>query len=303
MPAPSSAPNQRALIFALAAVGLWSTMATAFKWALEFGTPMALIALATTVSWCFFSVRIFLAGRLQSLLEMTRALVLPCLLLGLLNPAFYYWILFTAYDLLPAQDAMAINYTWGLTLPLIAAFFSHTLPNKHEAGLALFSYLGILTIATNGNLVSLEFDRPLGIALALFSTIIWGLSWVINSRVTDANEIDPELALFLNFSAALPLLWITVGLSGQLPNVSTGFLLSGLYIGFFEMGIAFVLWMNAMRLTDNPLRISSLIFLAPPLSLLLIGKVLNEPISHSTLIGLAIISIGLAGQHWLDRTR
>ena len=69
------------------------------------------------------------------------------------------------------------------------------------------------------------------------------------------------------------------------------------------MGIAFVLWMNAMRLTDNPLRISSLIFLAPPLSLLLIGKVLNEPISHSTLIGLAIILIGLAGQHWLDRTR
>ena len=169
MPAPSSAPNQRALICALAAVGLWSTMATAFKWALEFGTPMALIALATTVSWCFFSVRIFLTGRLQSLLEMTRVLVLQCLLLGLLNPAFYYWILFTAYDLLPAQDAMAINYTWGLTLPLIAAFFSRTLPNKHEAGLALFSYLGILTIATNGNLVSLEFDRPLGVALALFS--------------------------------------------------------------------------------------------------------------------------------------
>ena len=82
-----------------------------------------------------------------------------------------------------------------------------------------------------------------------------------------------------------------------------GFLLSGLYIGFFEMGIAFVLWMNAMRLTDNPLRISSLIFLAPPLSLLLIGKVLNEPISHSTLIGLAIILIGLAGQQWLDRTK
>ena len=69
------------------------------------------------------------------------------------------------------------------------------------------------------------------------------------------------------------------------------------------MGIACVLWMNAMRLTDNPLRISSLIFLAPPLSLLLIGKVLNEPISHSTLIGLAIILIGLAGQQWLDRTK
>ena len=278
-------------------------MATAFKWALEFNTPMALITLAATVSWCFFGVRVIVAGSLKSIREMSRALILRCLLLGLLNPAFYYWVLLTAYDLLPAQDAMAINYTWGLTLPLVASLFSRTLPTKYETGLALLSYLGILVIATNGNIGSLEFDRPAGVVLALFSTVIWGLSWVINSHIVDANNIDPELALFLNFSSALPLLWIITGLAGQLPSVSMGSLLGGLYVGFFEMGIAFVLWMNAMRLTDNPLRISSLIFLAPPLSLLMIGKVLNEPISHSTLMGLVIILIGLAGQHWLDQTR
>ena len=278
-------------------------MATAFKWALEFNTPMALITLAATVSWCFFGVRVIGADSLKSMREMKSALVIRCLLLGLLNPAFYYCILFTAYDLLPAQDAMAINYTWGLTLPLVASLFSRTLPTKYETGLALLSYLGILVIATNGNLGSLEFDQPAGVALALFSTVIWGLSWVVNSRIVDANNIDPELALFLNFSAALPVLWIVTGLTGQLPSVSMGSLLGGLYVGLFEMGIAFVLWMNAMRLTDNPLRISSLIFLAPPLSLLLIGTVLNETIAGSTLVGLVIILVGLAGQQWLDRAR
>ncbi len=276
-------------------------MATAFKWALEFNTPMALITLAATLSWCFFGVRVIVAGSLKSIREMNRALILRCLLLGLVNPAFYYWTLLTAYDLLPAQDAMAINYTWGLTLPLVASLFSRTLPTKYETGLALLSYLGILVIATNGNLGSLEFDRPTGVALALFSTVIWGLSWVINSRIVDANNIDPEVALFLNFSAALPVLWIITGLAGQLPSASIGSLLGGLYVGFFEMGIAFVLWMNAMRLTDNPFRISSLIFLAPPLSLLLIGTVLNETIAVSTLVGLVIILMGLAGQQWLDR--
>ena len=278
-------------------------MATAFKWALAFNTPMALITLAATVSWCFFGVRVIVAGSLKSMREMKSALVLRCLLLGLLNPAFYYWILLTAYDLLPAQDAMAINYTWGLTLPLVASLFSRTLPTKYETGLALLSYLGILVIATNGNLGRLELDQPAGVALALFSTVIWGLSWVVNSRIVDANNIDPELALFLNFSAALPVLWIVTGLAGELPSVSMGSLLSGLYVGLFEMGIAFVLWMNAMRLTDNPLRISSLIFLAPPLSLLLIGTVLNETIAGSTLVGLMIILVGLAGQQWLDGAR
>ena len=58
-----------------------------------------------------------------------------------------------------------------------------------------------------------------------------------------------------------------------------------------------------MRLTDNPLRISSLIFLAPPLSLVLIGNVLNEVIASSTLFGLVIILIGLAGQQLLDRSK
>ena len=173
MPTPSSPSNQRALICALAAVGLWSTMATAFKWALEFNTPMALITLAATVSWCFFGIRVIVAGSLKSVREIKSALVFRCLLLGLLNPAFYYWILFTAYDLLPAQDAMAINYTWGLTLPLVASLFSRTLPTKYETGLALLSYLGILVIATDGNLGSLEFDQPAGVALALFSTVIW----------------------------------------------------------------------------------------------------------------------------------
>jgi drug/metabolite transporter (DMT)-like permease len=257
--------------------------------------------LAATVSWCFFGARVIVAGSLKLMHEMNSVLILRCLLLGLLNPAFYYWILFTAYDLLPAQDAMAINYTWGLTLPLVASLFSRALPTKYETGLALLSYLGILVIATNGHLGSLEFDRPAGVALALFSTVIWGLSWVVNSRIVDANNIDAELALFLNFSAALPVLWIVTGLTGQLPSVSVGSLLGGLYVGLFEMGIAFVLWMNAMRLTDNPLRISSLIFLAPPLSLLLIGTVLNETIAGSTLVGLVIILMGLAGQQWLDR--
>ena len=258
--------------------------------------------LAATVSWCFFGVRVIGADSLKSMREMKSALVLRCLLLGLLNPAFII-----GFCLQP-MTCYRRRTRWPLTTP--GDLLCHSLPpcfrahaHKYETGLALLSYLGILVIATNGNLGSLEFDQPAGVALALFSTVIWGLSWVVNSRIVDANNIDPELALFLNFSAALPVLWIVTGLTGQLPSVSMGSLLGGLYVGLFEMGIAFVLWMNAMRLTDNPLRISSLIFLAPPLSLLLIGTVLNETIAGSTLVGLVIILVGLAGQQWLDRAR
>ena len=71
----------------------------------------------------------------------------------------------------------------------------------------------------------------------------------------------------------------------------------GLYVGLFEMGLAFVLWMGAMKATTSTLRISSLIFLSPPLSLVLIWVIAGEPVKAYTLFGLVLILFGL----WLQR--
>ena len=295
--------NQESLLFGLMAVGLWSTMATAFKWALLYTTPMQLITAAATVSWLFFAMRLAVSGSLRSVMEVPRTIRWRCLILGLLNPGLYYWILFQAYDLLPAQDAMAINYTWGLTLPLIASLFSKIVPTRSEIGLALLSYLGILIIVTDGDLSAFEFTAPLGVLLALLSTVIWGLSWVLNSRFVDTHQLNPEVTLFLNFTSATPILWLLTTLSDGAIALTWASILSGLYVGLLEMGIAFVLWMNALRLTNNPIRVSSLIFLAPPLSLVLITTVLGEPISQSTLLGLVVILLGLAGQQFVSQSR
>lgn len=292
----ASSTNRLALAFGLGAVGLWSTMATAFKWALEFSSPMQLIALAATVSWAFFAARLVYLGRLSQFKQVSTATITRCLALGFLNPALFYWVLFTAYDLLPAQDAMAINYTWGLTLPFIAACFSRSFPSVIEVCLALLSYVGILIIVTDGNFTGFEFENLIGVILAIGSTVLWGLSWVINTRTVERDQVDPELALLINFSMAVPVLWIILISTGSLPHLTGGAILGGIYVGLFEMGLAFVLWMKAMQLTDTPIRVSSLIFLAPPLSLVFIATVLGEPVATSTLTGLVFILAGLAGQ-------
>ena len=271
-------------------------MATAFKWALEFSSPMQLIALAATVSWIFFAARLVYLGRLSQLTQISSATMTRCLALGFLNPALFYWVLFTAYDLLPAQDAMAINYTWGLTLPFIAACFSRSLPSVIEVSLALLSYVGILIIVTDGNLTGFEFEHITGVMLAIGSTVLWGLSWVINTRTVERDQVDPELALLINFSMAVPVLWIILSATDSLLHLNGGTILGGIYVGLFEMGVAFVLWMKAMQLTDTPIRVSSLIFLAPPLSLVFIATVLGESVATSTLVGLVFILAGLVGQ-------
>ena len=296
MSQPAFSSDRLALACGLGAVGLWSTMATAFKWALEFSSPIQLIAIAVTVSWLFFAARLVYQGKISQLKTISGGTLRRCFALGCINPVLFYGVLFTAYDLLPAQDAMAINYTWGLTLPFIAACFSRVLPSIREASLALLSYVGILIIVTDGNLTSFEFDNVTGVALAIGSTVLWGLSWVLNKLIVERANVDAELALLLNFTTAVPILWVTLSITGSLPSLNSGTVLGGIYIGLFEMGVAFVLWMKAMQLTDTPIRVSSLIFLAPPLSLVFIATVLGESVATSTLVGLVLILVGLGGQ-------
>ncbi len=285
--------DRRAVKLGLGAVMLWSTVATAFSLSLQYLTPLQLVTLATVISWCFFAIRLSAPERRSALRVTSSRARATGLLLGWLNPGLYYLVLFAAYDRLPAQEAMAINYSWGITLALLAA---PLLRQRLSAGALLaacISYGGILVIATRGAPLSLDFAQPLGVGLALLSTVLWSLYWVINTRLS----LDPEVNLFLNFSGALPLLLALLWWSNTpFPTLWQGWA-GGLYVGLFEMGIAFVLWMGAMKATTSTLRISSLIFLSPPLSLVLIRVIAGEPVKAYTLIGLVLILFGL----WLQR--
>ena len=272
---------------------LWSTVATAFSLSLEYLTPLQLVTLAAVVSWCFFAARLRSPERWEILRATSSKERITGLLMGWLNPGLYYLVLFAAYDLLPAQEAMAINYSWGITLALIAAPLLRQRLTPGALLAACISYGGIVVIATRGSPLSLDFAQPLGVGLALLSTLLWSLYWVINTRLL----VDPEVNLFLNFSGALPLLLALLWWSDTpFPVVWQGWA-SGLYVGLFEMGLAFVLWMGAMKATTSTLRISSLIFLSPPLSLLLIWMIAGEPVQAYTLTGLILILFGL----WLQR--
>ena len=291
--------QHHALLFGSGAVLLWSTVATAFKLTLNYLSPAQLVLVASAVSWLFFCTLLTWHRQWHTLLHAPKAAVVRALFLGLVNPAAYYLVLFAAYPLLSAQAAMALNYTWALTLGLLAV---PILGQKlHWRGLvaALISYLGVFGIATQGQWLSLEFTSPAGILLALGSTLLWALYWLFNSKQT----LEPQLNLLLNFSGAVPALLIYCWLSGELQSLPWQGLVGAAYIGCFEMGLSFVFWLQAMRYATNTLAVSSLIFLAPPISLTLIWLVLGEPILSSTLIGLTLILAGLAIQHVGDATQ
>jgi drug/metabolite transporter (DMT)-like permease len=72
------------------------------------------------------------------------------------------------------------------------------------------------------------------------------------------------------------------------------------WVAAFEMAIAFVFWLQALKLARNTAQVSSLIFLTPFLSLLVIRVVVGEELLSSTLFGLFLIVSGIAGEKWID---
>ena len=178
-------------------------------------------------------------------------------------------------------------FAWILSIPLLKQKL-----RPADLGAGLICYSGVLVIATRGDLLSFRFSDPLGVGLALGSTVIWALYWIYNTR----DQLDPVLRLFLNFFFSMPFVLAACVLFSDLSVADSRGYLGAAYVGFFEIGLAFVLWLSALRLTASTARVANLIFLSPFLSLLFIHYLVGEEILPSTLVGLALIMGGLLVQ-------
>ena len=284
--------EREAVIYALIAVLLWSTVATAFKLALADLSPRWLLAVASLMSFLFLSLYLLLTRQIGNAVVTLKRNKGFYLRQGLSNPLIYYLILFQAYDLLPAQQAQAINYTWALTMSVLAVpLLGHSLYRRDIAALVL-AYLGVLIIATQGQVFSLEFSSVAGVLLALLSTLVWALYWIWNT----GRREKPEVSLWSGFLIATPLTFIIALLWDGWNIKLTSSLVAAVYVGLFEMGVTFLFWQKALQLTRRAASISSLIFLSPFLSLIFISHFLDEDIHPATFVGLCLIITGLLVQ-------
>ncbi|EGR0669766.1 DMT family transporter [Vibrio vulnificus] len=285
--------ERRALGFGLSAVLLWSTVATAFKLTLAEFSPIQMLTVASVVSAMALLTICALQGKLTQISTTFLSNPWYYLLLGLINPLAYYLILFKAYDLLPASQAQAINYSWAITLTLMAAVFLGQKIRKQDWVACVFSYVGVIVIATKGDLLGLSFESPVGVALALTSTLLWAGYWILNTK----NQADPIVGVLLGFLVAIPFAIALAVIEGQSwVQISMQGWLAVTYVGLFEMGVTFVLWLSALKLTNNTARISNLIFASPFISLMLLSSIIGEEIHPTTLIGLMLIIAGLVIQ-------
>ncbi len=281
--------QSKAYIYAGFTIFFWGTSASAFKIGLKYVDYFQLLFVATLTTIVFLFLVLLYQGNLSGLKNQTKKEYGKSLLLGFLNPFLYYTILFIAYSLLPAQVAQTLNFVWPITLVLLSIPILRQKLELKSAIALLLSFIGVILISSQGNLINFEFSNPLGIFLALGSSIIWALFWLFNVR----DNRDEIVKLLLNFIFAMLFIFITTIIFSDLYSISWQGILAGVYIGLFEMGITFVIWLKALKLAGRTDKIGNLIYLTPFCSLVFISIVLKEKILITTIFGLILIVLGI----------
>jgi drug/metabolite transporter (DMT)-like permease len=279
----------KAYLYAGTAIFFWSTVASAFKIGLQHINFIQFLFFATLTSLFILFIINLLRNNLKQLRSLGKKDLAFSALMGALSPFAYYLVLFKAYEILPAQVAQPLNMVW----PIVLVFLSVILLKQkisYKSFIALFiSFIGVYFISSQGEPGVLAFKEPLGVVLAVGSSLIWSFYWIYNVK----KDMDETLQLMLNFLFASVYITLFILFFNNFRNLDKTGITLAVYAGIFEMGITFILWIKAMKYTASNDKISNLVFIAPFLSMVFIHYFVGETIYATSLIGLSLIVLGI----------
>lgn len=292
--------QNKAYLLALVAVLFWSTMSSAFKITLRFIPFDQLLLWSSLLGFIVLLVINQLSAHRLKFTDINKRALLSSALMGFFNPFLYYLVLFKAYELLEAQIAGTLNYTWPIALVLLSIPFLKQKISGFSILAIFISFLGIILISSKGQLTDLKSTDPLGVSLAVGSAFVWAIYWILN--IKDHREETGKIMLNLVFGFLYIFIYLLItGVKITIPGVYASFGI--LYIGMFEMSITFVIWLRALNFSSDTAKVSNLIYLSPFLALFIIHLTVGEKIHTSTVIGLGFIITGIILQQMMGRKR
>lgn len=286
--------TRQSYIYALLAILFWSTVPTAFKISLGKLDILPMLTIASITSAVVLLAIILTENKVVLIRKSTGKELLNSAVLGFINPFVYYLILLSAYRLLPAQVAQPLNMIWPIILVFLSVpVLKHKIESKSYIALFI-SFAGVYIISSQGNPFRLIPSNLTGVFLATGSSVFWAFYFILNLK----DKRDEAVKLFLNFLFGSAYLIIAMLITGKW-QVEFGLkgIAASVYIGIFEMGISFLLWLKALQMANTTDKVSNLVYLAPFLSLVFVHFILHEPVYYTTPAGLLLIISGILIQN------
>ena len=288
-------PKHRLLptLSALFAVIIWGGTFIATKIALKEVSP-------ATIVWIRFGIGVIVLGitvfaRKQFALPAKNDLAYLALL-GFIGVTFHQWLQATGL-----QTARATTTAWIVaTIPVFTALLGWMVLKEkmgwvRVSGIVIAA-LGVLLIVSEGNLNSLFSGETgtIGDLLILISAVNWAVYTILSRRELARHPAARMMFYVMLFGWLFSCIWI-FGFGPaltELPRLTASGWTSILILGIFGSGLTYIAWYDALQEIPAS-QLGVFINIEPLVTTLLAVPLLNEPITLITLLGGAIIILGV----------
>ena len=276
---------------AVFAVTVWGASFVATKIALREMSPVALV-------WSRFTLGILVLGVFVLARRQLRPVSIRdlayFLLVGFLAITFHQWL--QSNGLLTAQ---ATTTGWMVaTTPLFIAilgrlFLGEKLRWGGIAGI-LIAALGVLLVVARGNprAIAIEWKGTPGDTLVMISAVNWAVVSVLSRR-----GLKQHPAALMMFYVMLLGWLLTTGLFAAsgfrgMGHLSASGTLALLFLGFICSGVAYVFWFDALEQLPAS-HVGAFLYFEPLVTVAVAAALLKEAVLPGTMIGGAIILLGV----------
>jgi drug/metabolite transporter (DMT)-like permease len=280
------------IIKAIFAVSAWGASFIATKVSLQYISPVSVVWLRFGIG--FFILWAAVVWRKQSSTHVTRDL--PYLaLLGFLGITFHQWLQSTGLITAQASTTAWIVAITPVFIALLGwVFLKESMVWIQWTGIALAA-LGVLLVVSEGDLSALstgEFGTR-GDFLILISSLNWAIFSIISRSGLQKYPAAWMMFYVMGFGWLFSsvLLFLGPGLSeiGQLEL--DGWLAIG-FLGIVCSGLAYIFWYDALQAIPAS-RVGAFLYLEPLVAVVVAALVLFEPLLWASLLGGAIILLGV----------
>ena len=289
---PSAGPSARsATVIGGGAVLVWSTAASFAV----LGTslpPLLFIAGAFAAGFLAFCAARLARG--QSLREML-AVPLPVLCLMVLGFLGHNGLYVTALRYAPAAEVTLISYLWPLLMVAFLGLAGVARPTRWQLLGSLLGFAGLAwfvspQLLSQGGAAAAG-DGLFGYLLALCAATCFAVYSALRAKLRDG---PPDAAGTACGVAAVIALALHLAFGGDArADIEPAALLAMLLIGVGPMGLANLMWDHGVRFGDGRV-LSSLAYLTPVLSTLLLAALGLAVLTPHVLIGGGLILGGIA---------
>jgi drug/metabolite transporter (DMT)-like permease len=263
---------------------IWGVTYVLLKYALSYLDPQQIAFSRFLVSSVFFIPLIFVIRERYS-----RREIVMLLILALTGVLLYQLLFIWGESGLTAGNASFIVSLEPIFIAILGVMIKEDkLTSRRLTGL-IVATIGLIVLLRP---TSITGDELLSAVLVLLSALSWGIFTVAGKGLLSKHNPMNVTGFVSVFGAIMLFPFAFSGLQGLFSIRDPYLILSLLFMGFFATFLGYYLWFDGLKKV-SPIRAGTTLYITPFVTVITASYIISEPIEFITLLGGALIIIGL----------